>query len=203
MKYNCIIIDDHTLFNDGLSMILKESESFIVMDQIFDSRQAYHKCFSLSPDLVLVDYNMPNLNGLEVVKQLRSLPKIPKIVVLSMYAELKDIVLFESHGVNGYISKTIPANELINRLSQIMDGKNYFEKKQKEKVSKTDSFSQKNQLTKRELEILKLLKKEYTTEQMAQSLNLSYYTVETHRKNINQKLKFDSKKEYFEFLESL
>ena len=73
MKTTTIIIDDHTLFNDGLRLILKESKSFEVIEQIYDSRHAYHKCFTLMPGLTIVDYNMPYLNGPEVVKQLKSL----------------------------------------------------------------------------------------------------------------------------------
>jgi DNA-binding NarL/FixJ family response regulator len=201
MKLKCLIIDDHHLFNDGLVLILKESGKFEVMEQIYDSRQAYSKCTQHTADLILVDYNMPHLNGLEVVKQLKTLNYSPKIVVISMYADHREIEQFETLGVNGYFSKTTPANLLVSQLIQILKGENYFDYHKNENKP-TDNFYNKNQLTKREVEVLRLLKREYTTEQIANQMGLSYYTIETHRKNINQKMKFGSKKEFYDFLEN-
>lgn len=203
MKYKCLIIDDHHMFNDGLRLILKESKNFEVVRQVYDSRQAYHSCASYLPDLVLVDYNMPHLNGIEVVKQLKSLQYQPKIVIISMYAETKEINYFQELGVDGFISKTTYGTKLISILTAIMEGGVYFEKNNKTAKVAEDSFTQKSRLTKREIEVLKLLKKEFTTQQMAQSLNLSFYTVETHRKNINQKLKFNTKQELYDFIATL
>jgi DNA-binding NarL/FixJ family response regulator len=204
MKTKTIIVDDHLLFNDGLRLILKESKVFDVIEQVYDSRNAYHKCYTLMPTLILVDYNMPYLNGLEVVKQLRSLQYDKKVVIVSMYADKKEIALFEEAGVDGYITKTTPADILIESLQRILEGEkiyitNNFNKSALEK----DDFSKTHQLTKREIEILKLVKKEYTNEQIASILNLSFYTIETHRRNINHKLHFSSKKEFYDFLEQL
>jgi DNA-binding NarL/FixJ family response regulator len=199
-----IIIDDHSLFNDGLSLILKESGFFKVVDQIYDSRQAFFKCYSLRPDLVIVDYNMPHLNGLEIVKQINSLDYDCKIVIVSMYADKKEIALFKKEGVDGYINKTTSAADLIQALNAILKGEKVFITNAIEKPKvKKDEFEKKHRLTKRELEILKLIKNDFTTEQIATSLELSYYTVETHRKNIKHKLNFKTKQEYYNFLKSL
>jgi DNA-binding NarL/FixJ family response regulator len=201
MKIQTVIIDDHTLFNDGLSLILKESGGFKVIEQIYDSRQAYFKCLSLMPQLIMIDYNMPYLSGLEVVIQLKTLESDAKIVIVSMYAEKREIALFEEIGVDAYITKTTPANELIAILKKVMQGEKIFESSFNNKpIIEKDAFALKHHLTKREMEILKLIKKEYTTEQIATTLNLSFYTVETHRKNVNQKMKFKTKKEFFDFL---
>lgn len=201
---NTVIIDDHLLFNDGLALILKESKSFKVIEQIYESRQAFFKCFSLMPQLILIDYNMPYLSGLEVVKQLKTLKMEAKIVIISMYAEKREIALFEEIGVDAYIAKTTPANKLIEILEKVMQGEKIFESSFNNKpIIEKDDFALKHHLTKRETEILKLIKKEYTTEQIATALNLSYYTVETHRKNVNQKMKFKTKKEFFDFLETI
>ena len=203
MKTKTIIIDDHSLFNDGLRLILKESNDFEVIEQIYDSRQAYHKCFALMPSLIIVDYNMPYLNGLEVVKQIKSLKYEKKVVIVSMYADKKEIALFEAVGVDGYFAKTTPSDELIPALQKILDGERIFITHNFQKVSvEKDGFAQTHQLTKREVEILKLIKRGYTTEQVAEQLHLSFYTVETHRKNIKQKMKFTTQKEFYEFLEN-
>jgi DNA-binding NarL/FixJ family response regulator len=204
MKTKTIIIDDHSLFNDGMSLILKESGSFEVIEQIYDSRQAQTKCFSLKPDLIIVDYNMPHLNGLEVVRQLNTLGSDTKIVIVSMYADKKEIELFKKEGVDAYITKTTPGTELIESLKKVMVGEKIFESKNKAKtVIEKDIFANKHQLTKREMEILRLIKQEETTEKISEMLNLSFYTVETHRKNIKHKLKFKTKKEFYTFLETL
>ncbi|GAB2637436.1 response regulator transcription factor [Emticicia sediminis] len=199
-----IIIDDHSLFNDGLALILKESGCFKVVEQVYDSRQAYFKCFSLRPSLLIIDYNMPHLNGLEVVKQINSLNYGCKIVIVSMYADKKEISLFKDEGVDGYINKTTPASDLIQALNAILKGEKVFISNSIVKPElRKDEFEKRHHLTKREMEILKLIKKEYTTEQIASTLNLSFYTVETHRKNVNQKMKFKTKKEFFDFLETI
>lgn len=203
MKYKCLIIDDHHLFNDGLSLILKDSGKFEVVGQVYDSREASYSCNFFLPEIVLIDYNMPYLNGIEVVKELKSLIRIPKIVIISMYADKKEINIFQELGVQGFISKTTLGKELISILLDIMQGKFYFERKVETTNIPEDSFAKQNKLTKREVEILKLIQKEYTTQQMAELLNLSYYTVETHRKNINQKLKFETKQELYEFIMKL
>ncbi len=204
MKTKVIIIDDHSLFNDGLNLILKESGHFTVIEQVYDSRQAHFKCFSLMPELIIVDYNMPYLNGLEVVKQLKNLKTNAKIVIVSMYADKREIANFIDVGVDGYLTKTTPSTDLIEALKKIMQGEKIFESVLKAKLTtERDAFALKHQLTKREMEILRLIKKEYTTEQIATTLNLSYYTVETHRKNVNQKMKFKTKKEFFDFLEAI
>ena len=204
MSIKTIIIDDHHLFNDGLSLILKESGKFEVLEQVYDSRHAFHKCYSMQPELILVDYNMPNLNGLQVVKQLKTLPSHTKIVIISMYADKREIGLFEAAGIDGYLTKTTPSAEIISSLKKIMDGEKIITTgiKKKEATEK-DFFALKHQLTKRELEILKALNKGYTTEQVATELGLSYYTVETHRKNVNQKMNFKTKNEFYEFLEGV
>lgn len=197
-----IIIDDHSLFNDGLCLILKESGKFNVVEQVYDSREAYSKCFSYRPALVMVDYNMPYLNGLEVLKQIKSLNYECKMVVISMYAEKKEIDLFESIGVDGYFAKTTPSNELVVGLQRILMGERIFATNHFGKESTSnDKFTLSHQLTKREREILKLIKAGYSTEQTAQALRLSFYTVETHRKNINHKMGFTTKKELYDFVE--
>ncbi|MEA5460835.1 response regulator transcription factor [Arcicella sp. LKC2W] len=204
MKTKVIIIDDHALFNEGMRLILKESGFFEVVEQVYDSRQAQIKCFSLKADLIIVDYNMPYLNGLEVVRQLNAWDSDTKIVIVIMYADKKEIELFKKEGVDAYITKTTPAIQLIETLKKVMKGEKIFAFQNNVKaISENDSFANKHQFTKREMEILRLIKQEETTEKIANMLNISFYNVETHRKNINHKLKFKSKKEFYDFLDTI
>lgn len=201
MPTTVLIIDDHQLFNDGLSLILKESAYFEVIGQVYDSRQAVYQCQTLNPKLVLVDFNMPHLDGLAVVNAIKAQGFKGKIVVISMYADAKEIAIFKQLGIDGYLPKTTPASELIKILKKIMANERIYESlNPQKKHSIKDGFVSEYKLTKREIDILRALKKGITTEQVAHELNLSYYTVETHRKNINQKLNLKSKIEFYDFL---
>lgn len=205
MPIRTILIDDHRLFNDGLSLVLRDSPDFIVAGQIYDSRLALEACMHLSPDLVLVDINMPHVDGLTIIRQLRELAATCKIVIISMYAEQQEIARFHSLRIDGYIAKTVAAERLLELLRRVMAG---------EPVTETDAVTSENPavlnpaqqtygLTKREIEILRRIKLGLTTEQIARELILSYYTVQTHRKNISQKLPFSTKKQFYDFLETL
>ena len=203
--YRTVLIDDHQLFNDGLRLILNNSPHFEVVGQVFDSRRAYDTCAKLQPDLVLVDYNMPHYNGEAVVAQLQQLPKPCRIVIISMYAEKKEIARFKALNVDGFMAKTVPAERLVALLDRVMQGEQIIEMDvpQPEPLPVPDHFRLKQLLTKREIEILKGVKQGLTTEQIAGQHSLSYFTVQTHRKNISRKLPFVTQKELYEFLETL
>ena len=202
--FRTILIDDHRLFNDGLSLVLRESPDFMVVEQVYDSRLALDACRRHTPDLVLIDFNMPHYDGLAVVKQLMALPYASKIVVISMYAEKSEIARFNALNVNGYIAKTVAADRLLTLLRQVMAGKQVVETDATPLPPHPDDpFRVRYGLTKREVEILKRVKQGLTTEQIAEELSLSYFTVQTHRKNITQKLPFKTKKEFYNFLETL
>jgi DNA-binding NarL/FixJ family response regulator len=182
-----ILIDDHRLFNDGLSLVLRESPDFVVVDQIYDSRLALAACSQQAPDLILVDFNMPHMDGLTVVKQVKQLPNPVKIVVISMYAEKREIARFDELQVDGYIAKTVAADRLLTLLRQVMAGERVVETDNPTLPTIDDAVQVSYGLTKREIEILKRVKQDKTTEQIADELCLSYFTVQTHRKNISQK----------------
>ena len=203
MQTRTILIDDHRLFNDGLSLVLRESPDFAVVEQVYDSRLALAACAQHAPDLILVDFNMPYLDGLEVVRQVRQLPNPVKIVVISMYAEKREIARFKELLVDGYIAKTVTADRLLTLLRRVMTGERVVETDGKTPPLTEDPFQVRFGLTKREIEILKRVKLDLTTEQIAEELCLSYFTVQTHRKNISQKLPFTTKKEFYDFLDSL
>ena len=205
MPTRTILIDDHRLFNDGLSLVLRDSMDFVVVEQVYDSRLALEVCSRLAPDLVLVDVNMPHYDGLAVVQQLKQLPISCRIVVISMYAEKHEITRFSALNINGYIAKTVAADRLLMLLRQVMQGQTVIETDTVPSSAQPaeDMVRSSYCLTKREVEILKRVKRGLTSEQIADELSLSYYTVQTHRKNIGHKLPFTTKKEYYDFLETL
>ncbi|TAE23526.1 MAG: DNA-binding response regulator [Cytophagales bacterium] len=203
--YRTILIDDHQLFSDGLKTILNDTTDFRVVEQVYDSRQAQAVCAQHKPDLVLVDFNMPNLDGLAVVRQIRQLSFPCRIVVVSMYAEPAEVARFDALHVDGYLAKSISARRLLLLLEWVMLGERVFET---DVVSVSpsvppDYFWLKYQLTRREVEILKLVKAGLSSEQMADQLSLSYHTVQAHRRNIKRKLPFNTEKQFYDFLNKL
>lgn len=203
MPTRTILIDDHRLFNDGLSLVLRESPDFIVVEQVYDSRLALDTCRRHAPELVLVDFSMPHLDGLAVVKQLQQLPGSCRIVIISMYAEKREIDQFRALSIDGYIAKTVTADRLLTLLRQVMHGQHVIETDRAPSPAAPAPTQPTYGLTKREIEILKRVKQGLTSEQIADELSLSFYTVQTHRKNISQKLPFSTKKQFYDFLTSL
>jgi DNA-binding NarL/FixJ family response regulator len=135
MKTSVLIIDDHVLFSEGLNLILKGSGNFKVVGKVQDSRQAVYEYCRTLPELVLIDYNMPYLSGVEVVIELKKQLHQSKIVVISMYADSYDLNSFRQLGVNGYVTKTTPPNVLISTLAAIVNGEEIFLKSKSKKVA--------------------------------------------------------------------
>ena len=203
--FRTVLIDDHRVFSDGLRLILSHSADFTVVEQVFDSRLAYDACLQQKPDLVLVDYNMPHLDGVAVIEQLGQLTHPCRIVVISMYAEKAEIARFRALNVDGYLAKTIPADRLLALLDRVMQGERIIESDLPtgQPAPLPDYFRLRHKLSKREVDILNGLKQGLTTEQIAVQLGLSYFTVQTHCKNISRKLSFTTQTELYEFLNTL
>ncbi|MBN8835725.1 MAG: response regulator transcription factor [Sphingobacteriia bacterium] len=195
-----VIIDDHQLFNDGLFAMLSIEKKVQVIKQVYDSRNAMEIISKLNPDMVLMDFNMPHINGIELTKLLRdSNPKI-KIIVLSMYSDERFIELFKKNDANGYLPKTVSAQKLISVIHEVTNGKNYFPQLQATNNHNEDAFLKKLTLSNRELEVVNLIKQGMQTKEIAKQLNISYYTAETHRKNIKLKIGVKGETEFLKFI---
>lgn len=184
------IVDDHKLFSDGLVALLEKDDDFQVINQIYDSKNAIHEISKEEPDIVLIDFKMPYVNGLELSKQLLlNFPQI-KILILSMYEEERFIKDFKEAGTKGYLVKTASIEDVKKAIVQIHEGKTVFETLDlnHRNPHNEDTFLKKLSLTPREEDVVKLIIKGLNTRQIADNLNISYYTAETHRKNIYTKL---------------
>ena len=203
-KIKVLIIDDHTLFNDGLASILASEELIDVKGQVYHSRLAFEAVQRIRPDLVLMDFNMPGLNGLELSRLLlKSFPDL-KLLILSMYGDIRFVEDFRKAKVHGYMLKTADIIELVHAMQTIVNGGNYFDSKivlSHSAANHTDDdFLKKNKLTRKEFEILGFIKAGYKSTQIAELMSLSRYTVETHRKNIHFKLQTKGSAEIFKWL---
>jgi len=196
-KINLMIADDHPLFVEGMKMILGGEETFNISGIANDGKQLLYLLTQQVPtDLILLDVNMPNLNGLETIKYIKQSFGAVKVLMLSAYSDEKVVQEAKEAGADGYILKSSSKDELHHAIMEVYAGKPFFSVQKEinydDAFKKLDAFLRKYDLTKREKEILLYLKQTYTNQQIAEKLHLSIYTVETHRKNIMQKLKLNS-----------
>lgn len=195
-----VIIDDHRLFNDGLNAMLEPESGVNVLAQVYDSREARAKVKKLNPDVVLMDFNMPHVNGIELTKLLLSERPGVKILILSMYDEERHIGTFKEIGARGYVFKTATTEEVVHAIRQIHGGAEYFPEVEAKSNHADDSFLKKLKLSSREMEVIQLIKTGMTTKEIADKLNISYYTAETHRKNIKLKAGLKGEADFIKFI---
>jgi DNA-binding NarL/FixJ family response regulator len=191
-----MLADDHPLFIEGLSMMLRREPDFELCGIANNGREVLEMLPATNPDLILLDINMPKMNGLETIKYIKqSYPSI-KIVMLSGYFDDAIINEAKQKGANGYLLKSSHQDELIQTIKMVNSGSAFsiphHEEPAPGEFLVNDKFLAQFNLTKREREIIQHIKNGMTNQEMAQNLHLSVYTVETHRKNIMQKLKLNS-----------
>jgi DNA-binding NarL/FixJ family response regulator len=182
-----LIADDHVLFNDGVKHLL--ASDFSDIHQVFSGIDVERAVAQLRPQLLLLDINLPGMDGLELSKRLKKDNATLKIILLSMYNDQKFIRLAEEIGVEGYLLKSTTQRGLLSGIYAVLNGgKVYCTHADPHNVHAKDVFMEKYKLTQRELEIIRLIKEGKSSAQIAESIYLSVFTVETHRRNINLKL---------------
>ena len=188
-----IIADDHALFADGLEEIVQTMKGFVVIGKVIDGKQLMQMLNHVIPDMILMDINMPYLNGVEAAQNiLKACPQV-KIIFVSMYVNAQLIVQAKEIGAKGYVLKDVTASVLKDVIQKVKQGTSAFQAGEGLQHTKMEvQGNQFNQLSPRELDIIALIKSGMATKQIAAELELSIFTVETHRKNIHRKLKVQS-----------
>ncbi len=200
-----VIADDHQLFIAGLKSLLQyetDDLKFEVVGVANDGDAAIELLRRYHPDVLILDLNMPDRDGLDILGTVREqFPKL-RILTLTMYDDTKIVKSAFKAGVDGYALKTINKADLIDAIKEVLTGKRYFGEGVRlndplEMISKKmfkkddpyeDRFIKKYNLTKRELEILRLITLALSNKQIAKELFISDQTVSVHRKNIMRKL---------------
>lgn len=195
-----IIIDDHRLFNDGLKAMLAPKPAIEVLAQVYDSREAKDAARKFNPDVVLMDFNMPHMDGIALTKLLLADRADYKILLLSMYNEERYIESFRTIGAKGYLFKTASAEEVVQAIEDVHAGGSYFPEPDSKSNHANDNFLKKLKLSNRELEVIQLIKAGMKTKEIAEKLNISFYTAETHRKNIKLKVGLKGEAEFIKFI---
>ncbi len=195
-KIRVLVADDHGIVRKGLRFVLDRQEDLEVIGEACEGREAVRLCEQLSPNVVVMDIAMPELNGLDAAGQIvRHSPEI-KVIILSMHADEDYLVRALNAGVKGYLLKESAELDLVRAVRAVSQGNSFFSPAIAQMLAEdyTRQLQQRNLqdsydlLTEREKEILQLLAEGKSNKEVATALNVSPYTVETHRTHIMQKL---------------
>ncbi len=192
-----LIIDDHPLVGDGIAMMLREVESVRITEVCKTGKEAMESLSKNTPDIILLDISLPDIDGLELCSLIRRKNKHSKIIGLTSTNEAGIITQLLAKGGNGYLLKNMERSELLTAIDEVMNGKIFLSKAANQKIleqfnSVNDALKNTPVLTRREKEILNLLHEGYNGPRIAEKLFLSPHTIETHRKNLMQKLNVNS-----------
>jgi two-component system, NarL family, response regulator NreC len=195
-----LLADDHTVMRNGLRLLLERQPHLQVVGEAADGRQAVALSESANPDVVIMDIGMPNLNGIEATRQIVNHNPRTAIAILSMHSDESYVIRALKAGARAYLLKDSAEADLLAAVRALTEGKSFFSPaiskilvedymRQLESRGAEDTYEL---LTNREREILQLLAEGRTNKEVANMLNLSLYTVETHRTHILQKLNLHS-----------
>ena len=195
MNIKILLVDDHEVMCEGLGALLRKQENLDVIGRAGDGRLAVQMAKELSPDVVVMDIGMPNLNGIDATRQLTSECPNVKVLVLSTHSDGSMIAKALKVGALGYILKDSAFAELTEAINTVSEGKTYLCSKAS-KVVFTDyvkmlsdpNWSWSGGLTAREREVLQLVAEGNTTKEIAATLHVSVKTVDSHREHIMDKL---------------
>lgn len=190
-KIKLIIADDHELFRKGLAELLRKHDDIKIVKSVGDGLEFMEIINNqLEVDIVLLDITMPNMDGFQVLKELKTLNSDIKPIVISMHNDGNYIAKCAKMGAYGYLLKNTDEAELILAIRSVSSGKKYFSAEISEKMinfMSTQSISE-DILSNKETEVLGLISKGLTTKEIAEKLFVSSRTIETHRANILKKL---------------
>jgi DNA-binding NarL/FixJ family response regulator len=207
-KIKVFVIDDHKVIISGVEAMLVGQDGFEIIGYANSGKEAIEKLNELSqhgsfPDVILMDIKLPDISGIELTKQLHALFKDKEqinILAFTMFDEDEYVLMMLKAGAKGYLLKTTSGEELILGLKKVSHGKAYFSDEVTEAVisryalgttsprQNVQPSDTKKRLTKRELEILKLIASALTSKEISKKLNISERTVLTHRRSLMQKL---------------
>jgi len=197
-----IVADDHIIFRQGLLKLLQSAEGITVAGEAGDGKEALTMILNESPDIAVLDISMPGLSGIEISKELKAKGCATKVVYLTMHNDvLTAKKALTSGGVSGYILKDDAFEDLLYAIKSVSSGGKFISPSISDKILQPSppKAVEKNILTEREREILKLIASGLTNRKIADKLSISVKTVETHRARILQKLDFHTTAELVKY----
>lgn len=195
-KKTIAVVDDHSVFREGLVSLLKEYEDFEVVLQASNGKELLKGIKKTKPDIILLDIEMPIMDGIETTIQLKKKHPSIKIIILTMHTEEGLVFDLMGKGANGFVPKDKSVEFVVDAIYAVLEKGFYYNDavakavidgvRNNQTIKK--SFHQ-TSLSKREIEIVKLICKQHTSREIAEMLNLSYRTIEAHKYNILDKTK--------------
>jgi DNA-binding NarL/FixJ family response regulator len=201
-KFKVMIVEDQHIFRKGLILMLKEYPGLQIMAEASNGQEFLKLIEKEQPDITFMDIQMPVMNGIEATKAaLERFPEL-KIVAVSMFGDEEYLVSMLEAGVKGFLLKTVEEPELHKAIDLVLDNKNYFSDEllpvltnsfvRKRNRDEPDEYQLREELTKREIEVLELICKGYTIKEIADKLFISQRTVDGHKANLFRKTGVDS-----------
>jgi DNA-binding NarL/FixJ family response regulator len=192
MSVRVLLADDHKIMCEGLQMLIEKQSDMEVVGVAHDGREAVRMTSEIAPDVVIMDVAMPKLNGIEAARQIISeIPEV-KVIALSMHTDRRYVTGMLSAGVSGYLPKDCVGEELAQAIRTVVGGQVYLSPAIAGIVVEEFTAATKKRhslLSPRELEVLQLLAEGQSSREIASSLHISVKTVETHRRQLMEKLK--------------
>jgi DNA-binding NarL/FixJ family response regulator len=191
-----LLADDHKLMRAGLRLVVDQQPDLSVVGEADDGRQAVDLARSLKPNVVVMDIGMPNLNGIEAARQIREVCPDAAVVMLSMHSDEGYVLRALNAGARAYLLKDSATTDLVQAIHAVVEGKSFFSpavskvllQDYMRKVRRSGAEDSYDLLSPREREVLQLVAEGKSNKEVAGLLNLSVFTVETHRAKIMQKL---------------
>ena len=191
-----LLAEDHAMVRKGILSLLREEEEIEVVGEAEDGREVIELAEEYEPDVVIMDITMPGLNGLEATKRISNRYPDPDVVMLTRHTSEEYVFQALKAGASGYIVKEDLPEELTSAIRRVSEGNKYFSPsittsivdRLMEKTDLEDETQSQSPLTSREREVLQLISEGHTNNEIAEILNLSQKTVESHRGNIMKKL---------------
>lgn len=192
-KINVMIADDHSLIREGLKQLLEFDGTIKVVGEASNGVECLDKLNTYSPDVLLLDINMPEMNGIEVLEKMKDANSKIKVLILTVHNEMDYLMKAVDIGVDGYILKDSESSELKKAISAVKDGENYIQPSlipalNNQLVNRDTDKDKISSLTNRELEVLVQVANGMFNKEIAMNLNISERTVKNHISNIFKKI---------------
>ncbi len=187
-----LIVDDHPMVAEGIEAILETYDDIDVVGLLSNGQEVIDQVEKLPPDVVLLDINMPQMGGLSAAEIVLERRPETRILMLSMHDSSEYISTALSHGARGYILKDVPTDSIKMAIDAVMAGEVYLCTRASASIAPAQNRDDRESLTSREQTILLQLAQGKSNKEVALALDISVYTVETHRKNIKRKLGISS-----------
>ena len=193
MAVKIMITDDHSMIREGLKQLLELEGDFKVIAEACDGVECLNKLETVTPDVLLLDINMPNMNGLEVLQKMKEKRMKIKVLVLTIHSEVEYLLKAVDIGVNGYLLKDSESAELKKAILAVVNGDNYIQPSlipvlNSKMIDRDKDVMKIESLTRRELEVLKNLSIGMYNKEIAEKLDISERTVKNHISNIFKKI---------------